>query len=182
MKPSTAKLVIAFSVLNLIGLIALGVIYVTRQDQIVYVESKRLIDGYKGTVNARKSLEEKTSVWRANIDTLTNEVQNDILKFTDGLTKMTAKEKKLQDELIKSKQLRLSEYRQTIENQVQLAEAEMTRTVLTEINVFIKKYGEQKGYTIIIAATDYGNIAFARPDVDVTDEILAGLNQQYVGK
>jgi outer membrane protein len=51
--------------------------------------------------------------------------------------------------------------------------------VLDEINAYLKTYGEARGYTIIFAATEYGNIAYGQQALDVTEEVLAGLNQHY---
>lgn len=58
----------------------------------------------------------------------------------------------------------------------------MTADVVNEVNAFLKEYGEEKGYTIIMAATEYGNIAYADEDLDITDEVLERLNKQYAGR
>jgi outer membrane protein len=58
----------------------------------------------------------------------------------------------------------------------------MTSDVVTQVNAYLKKYGESKGYTVILAATEYGNLAYADDDLDITDEVLEGLNKEYSGK
>jgi outer membrane protein len=58
----------------------------------------------------------------------------------------------------------------------------MTGDVLTQINAYLKKYGKAKGYKIVMAATEYGNIAYADEGLDITADVLVGLNKEYAGK
>ncbi len=66
--------------------------------------------------------------------------------------------------------------------QAQQEDAKMTGDVITQINAYLKKYGEAKGYKIILAATDYGNLAYADEGLNITKEVLEGLNKEYGGQ
>lgn len=57
----------------------------------------------------------------------------------------------------------------------------MTGDVVTHVNAYLKKYGESKGYKIILAATEYGNLAYAEEGLDITDQVLEGLNKEFAG-
>ncbi|HEY9008587.1 MAG TPA: OmpH family outer membrane protein, partial [Ohtaekwangia sp.] len=85
-------------------------------------------------------------------------------------------------ELIRSKQKQFADYQQAMNTQAQQEDAKMTQEVVTQINAYLKKYGEANGYKIILAATQYGNLAYADEGLDITDEVLAGLNKEYSGK
>jgi len=56
---------------------------------IVYVDSSKLLNGYQGMLDARKAYQQKALVWQANIDTLVNEIQNDLKKFEKEMARMT---------------------------------------------------------------------------------------------
>ena len=71
---------------------------------IVYVDSNRLLNEYQGMVDARVEYQKKATSWKANIDTLQNEVTRSIMDYEKEVGKMTAKEKKLSQELIRTKQ------------------------------------------------------------------------------
>jgi outer membrane protein len=148
----------------------------------VYVDSQKLVNGYQGMLDARKVYQQKATTWKANIDTLANEVQQQIFKYEKESSKMTTKERELSTELIRTKQKQLAEYQQAMNNQAQQEDSKMTTDVLTQVNAYIKKYGEANGYKIILAATEYGNLAYADEALDVTEEVLNGLNQEYAGK
>lgn len=175
------KILLVLGILNFAGL--LGLAYITYQrSSIVYVDSNQLINNYKGMQDARKVYQQKASSWKANIDTLTQEVQQQIMKYEKESAKMTVKERQLSQELIRTKQKQLMDYQQAMNTQAQQEDSKMTAEVISQINAYIKKYGERKGYTIVMAATDYGNIAYADEGLDITAEVLEGLNKEYSGQ
>ncbi len=177
----TSRITLILTVLNLGGLLALT--YITHQrTSIVYVDSNRLINNYLGMQEARKAYQQKATAWQANIDTLAHEVQQQIMQYEKEKAKMSVKERELSRELIKTKQKQLADYQQALSTQAQQEDARMTGEVVGEINAYLKKYGERKGYTIVMAATEYGNIAYADEHLDITEEVLEGLNKEYSGQ
>jgi outer membrane protein len=45
-------------------------------NKIEYVDSAKLLNGYKAMVEARKEFDAKQATWQANSDTFTNDMQN----------------------------------------------------------------------------------------------------------
>ncbi|MFM9841171.1 MAG: OmpH family outer membrane protein [Cyclobacteriaceae bacterium] len=166
-------------------LVAVSILYALRftdTQKTVYVDSNKLVNGFKGMQEAKKVYQQKATQWKANVDTLTSELQGSIMKYEKEVGKMTAKEKALTQELLRSKQKQLGEFQQAMTTKAQQEDGQMTTQVITQINAYLKKYGKKKGYRIIFAATDYGNIAYAEDDMDITEEVLEGLNAEYQGK
>lgn len=173
----------AVSLLTFVGLIAfVSYSFFFKSNNIVYVDSNKLVNGYQGMIEARKAYQQKATSWKANVDTLASEVQQQIFTYEKEAPKMTAKERALSQELIRTKQKQLAEYQQALNTQAQQEDSKMTSDVLTQVNAYLKKYGEQKGFTIILAATEYGNLAYANEALDITTEVLEGLNKEYAGK
>jgi outer membrane protein len=175
------KIALILAVINLIGLIGLGYLSIQRSS-IVYVDSNQLINNYKGMQDARKVYQQKATSWKANIDTLSQEVQQQIMQYEKESSKMTNKERQLSQELIRTKQKQLMDYQQAMNTQAQQEDSKMTTEVISQINAYIRKYGEKKGYKIVMAATEYGNIAYANEGLDITEEVLEGLNKEYSGQ
>lgn len=180
MKKNLLQGLTVFNTIALLGLIAYQ--FLIGSERIVYVDSNKLINGYSGMLDARKSYQEKAAVWKANIDTLTNEVKQQIMTYEKESGKMTQKERQLSQELIRTKQEQLAQYQQAMNAKAREEDQKMTGEVLTQINAYIKKYGEANRYRIIVAATEYGNLAYADEELDITEEVLEGLNNEYEGK
>jgi outer membrane protein len=178
----TQRFLIGIGVLNLLAIIILSIVVCNKPHEVVYVDSAKLLNNYKGMQAARAAYQTKSGAWKSNIDTLANEVQQLIFKYEKESTSLTTKERQLSQELIRNKQKQLADYQQAMNTQAQQEDARMTSDVVTQVNAYLKKYGESKGYTVILAATEYGNLAYADEGLDITDEVLEGLNKEHSGK
>jgi len=176
------RFLVGIGILNLLAITTLSVIVFTHNEKVVYVDSSKLLNNYKGMQAARAVYQQKANAWKANIDTLASEVQQQISTYEKESPKMTVKERQLSQELIRNKQKQFSDYQQAMNTQAQQEDAKMTSDVVTQINAYLKKYGESKGYKVILAATEYGNLAYADEGLDITNEVLEGLNKEYSGK
>ena len=159
--------------------IAFAAIVYFNKKEIVYVDSMKLITNFKGAKVAKDAYEKKIAVWKANIDTLTMETNREIAKYEKEKKGMSAREQKLSEQLIGTKQQQLESYRQATAENASKEDQLVTGKVFKEINDFLKQYGEQKGYEFIMAATSAGNIVFAKKGNDITDEVLEKMNAEY---
>jgi outer membrane protein len=165
-------------VLSLAAIAFAAIVYFNKKE-IVYVDSMKLITNFKGAKVAKDAYEKKIAVWKANIDTLTMETNREIAKYEKEKKGMSAREQKLSEELIGTKQQQLESYRQATAENASKEDQLVTGKVFKEINDFLKQYGEQKGYEFIMAATSAGNIVFAKKGNDITDEVLEKMNAEY---
>lgn len=167
---------------NLAAVITIAVLFFTKPQKVVYVDTVKLMDNYKGMIDARAAFQKKTATWKANIDTLTSEVQKSIMDYEKGVAKMTKKEKDLSQQLIRTKQEQLQGYQKAMQDKYQQEDNQMTQQVVTKVDVVIKQYGQDKNYRLILGANGSGNIVYAEEGVDITDEVLEVLNNNYLGK
>ncbi|MCG8387831.1 MAG: OmpH family outer membrane protein [Cytophagales bacterium] len=149
--------------------------------EIVYVDARRLVNNYQGMIDAREEFKKKTALWQANRDTLAKDVETRVKDFQQNQPGMSKKEKELAEELIRTKQKQLNDYLNATDNMAQQEDSEMTANVLAQVNNYLQEYGQQNNYRIILAATEYGNVAYAAKGLDITDDILEKLNDQYNG-
>jgi len=146
--------------------------------KVAYVDSGKLLNGYKAMVAARKEFEKKQSAWQANIDTLTRDVQDAIKKYEKSAALGSDNEKKLARELITTRQKQLYDYQNAIKQNAGQEEQRLTQDVLSTVNSYLLRYGKKNGYKMILVAAN-GNIAYADNDMDITDKIVDDLNKEY---
>lgn len=152
-------------------------IFILKNDRIVYVDSGRIMNEYKGAIQAKKAYDEKTKSWQANIDTLTLDFQNGMRKYEKELAGMSAREMELSKQLLNSKQKQLADYQRAIQDNARQEDAKLYQGIVTEINAFLLKYGKDHNYKMILIANQSGNIAYARDGLDVTAEVIKELNK-----
>ena len=146
--------------------------------KIAYVDSGKLLTGYKAMIEARSEFEKKQATRRANIDTLTFDVQEAIKKYEKVAATGTAKERQLSKELITTKQKQLYDYQLALQQNANQEEQRLTHQVLTTVNAYLLRFGKKNGYKMILIAAN-GNIAYADPDLDLTDKVVEELNKEY---
>lgn len=147
--------------------------------KIAYVKSADILNGFVVMEQAREEYKGKTSEWKAQIDTLTKELQFGIQEHEKGLAGMTKKEKQLSEELLRTKQQQLGQFQKSIQQRAQQEDQKLTQGVVKQINAFLDEYGKVHGYTIIFGATEVGNIVYAEDAIDITEPVLEALNEKY---
>lgn len=167
-----------FGGLGLLLLLVIG-LYIKvfiHTDSVAYIDTSKLLQQSKQMEALRKQLEKEQALAKSNVDTLTNEFQNQLKEFEKNLSKMSSKEKRLSQELLRAKQQQLVQYQQAVHQKVQEEEQKKTQELLTSINAQITEYGENNNYKLILATAN-GNIAYGDKGVDITDDIVKRINQ-----
>jgi outer membrane protein len=153
--------------------------FLNRQDDVVSVDAVKLMFKYRGIEDAKKALLSRNREWQGNLDTLKKELQAAVADYGKNKATASKREIKLMEEVVQSRQHNLANYQQAMEDQMKKQNEELAGKILTKVNDYVKRYGKRKGYTIILAATQLGNVAYANESVDITDQVLVGLNEEY---
>jgi outer membrane protein len=170
---------IIFKIAVITGLATVIFLQYSSMNSIVYVDAVRLMNNYRGMISARAEYELKINPLRANLDTLKKEFETKLQEYHEKEDKLSVSERKLYEELLGTKEQQYLSYQKAITEKMQREDQELTQKVLSKVNDYIKKYGEENGYDIIMAATQQGNIVYADKGKDMTDEILEGLNKEF---
>ncbi len=174
------KLALPLSVLALIA--SLATFFISQsKSELVYVDVNKLLEGYDRTKVDREAFNKKTSVMKANVDSLMVDWQDELKTYEKERASMTKKELALKQELLQNKQQQINNYQQAVQKQIQEEDQKMTQTVINDINDYVKDYGKKQGHRIIFGAQGSGNIMYAEKGTDLTDKVLEGLNKQYHG-
>lgn len=149
------------------------------KDKIAYVDSNKLIQNYTGAQEARAAYERKALQWKANIDTLSKALEDQIKKHNAEKTSMSKREITMSEELIQLKQQQLESYQEVVMQNAAREDQQISAQVLKEVNDFITMYGEAHNYRFILGATTNGNIVYADKGKDITDELIRELNARF---
>lgn len=147
-----------------------------------FVRSADLFQGYVGMKEAKARYDEKVTVWQSNYDTLLKDYQASVNNFNLTYNKLNAKEKEERKQLLKSQISNLEQYKATLQEKIEKEDNALTDGVYNQVNTYIKEYGEKNGYTVILGTMTGGNILFAKDYIDVTDEVMKGLNEKFKGE
>src|SRR5688572_2489400 len=128
------RFLIGIGALNFLAVIFLFAHLFIFQNKVVYIDSTKLLNNYKGMVDARSAYEKKAIAWKANIDTLSVEIQRQIVSYEKGSSMMSTKERQIAKESIQAKQKQLYDYQQATGIQAQQEDERLTGEIVMQVN------------------------------------------------
>src|SRR3990172_8455117 len=172
--------------LSIVGLLALGWFLSlgaapsgAEELKIGYINSLRVRDEFKEFADAQAKFDNEVTEYqkqdqakRVSLDSLIKAFETQSLLLSD------AKKKEKQTEIETKKE----EYRKFFEDAfgpdgiLEKKNAEMTKPLLDKINAILEKIAVQDNYAYIFDAVN-ANIAYAKPQYDLTDRILQELGK-----
>ena len=148
---------------------------------IVYVELDSLTENYLMTKDLAAELEEKMNRMETDLTNRQRRFQTSVTDFNykyERQLETRARLAEIQESLAREEQqlMQLAErYR------MEMAEEQMVmqRKILQAIMDFLKEYNKEKGYKYILGNAFDAKILFADPSLDITAEVLDGINAKY---
>jgi len=154
--------------------------YFSKQ-KVAYIRSKDLVYGYLGMKDAQNKLSKQEDGWKANIDTLKNDYERSLSRYRSDAPILKQTEKEEREKYLFTQKQSLENYQSAISKKIQEEDTKLTQGVLNQINAFVADYGKEHGYDMIIGTTTEGNLLYAKPEMDITEQVLIILNQSYKG-
>ena len=151
------------------------------QKKIAYVRSADLVNKYRGMQEARSLFEEKSHVWEANIDTLRTNYRAQLEQYNKEMDRLSENERKDRETYLFNRKNELLRYSESLNSKAKEEEEKMLEGVLNQVNAFVEKYAMEQGYDLILGTTLSGSILYGEKMMDITDEVLEELNEDYKG-
>lgn len=149
--------------------------------QVVYINIDTVLNNYdlfhelsaemEGKFNtAQAELSSKEKKYREGVEDFQYKVQRGLVTRSDA--------QELQQELMQEEQ-RIMELRDNLNYKLAEEEAVVQRKLINEIMVFLEEYNKEHGYTYVLANRFGSNIMYANDRLDITWDVIEGLNEQY---
>lgn len=144
--------------------------------KIAFVRSQTVLEKYHAMDEAKSVYEKKIQDWQEPLETLQkryDEISSELkdTKEGEGKNKLIAEASRIE--------YSLGEQQKALEEKAKTENERLTRGVLDQVNSFIKEYAEKNGYQIVFGVTLSGNILYGNDAIDITSEIIDGLNKAY---
>lgn len=152
---------------------------------IVYFNIDKVMDGYDLANDLRSVVETKVNGIQAEIDRRGNKLQKDFNEFQNKIDKglLTRTVAEAQSQKLQQQQADYQQYALRKQNEMAEEQQVMLNQIMDAINTYVQAYNEEKGYEFILTTSGSilsAPIVAANPALDITEEILAGLNAEYV--
>jgi outer membrane protein len=148
---------------------------------IAYVNLDTVVAKYKMTIELTAELQKKGQQFDAELSTKSKNFQSGVqdlqYKAQRGL-EVRSKLEEMQQQLAAEEQ-NIYKLRDSYAQQLQEENSVMLRKVLNSIMDYMKVYTKDKNIQFILGNSFDGKILYANQTLDITQDVLNGLNEQY---
>ena len=189
------------SIVSLVVAITFGVLYLTGKNDkkaagaegesteitasagdIVYVELDRILMEYDMANDLRSSVEAKIQKIQEEVERRGKKLEKDISAWQEKLNKglMTRSVAEAQQAKLQKQQEEFAQYAAQQEQLAQEEQMVMMNQIGDAIKTFLDAYNVEKEYAMIITNSGGAPVITADEGLNITDDVLARLNEEYV--
>ena len=179
MKDMAFKATVIVLLIALIGIAGWNMNTMMSVEKVAVVRSGVVIENFLGVKEAQHAYQNQLNQWQAELDTLAANVDRRAAAYQRDLETMSDQERQMREADLNRLITQSNNYKARVEEQAAAKNEEIMQGALNQINEYLAQYAEAEGYDIVLGTTTSGNILHSVDRCDITDNIIAGLNEQY---
>ena len=188
------------SVISLVAVVVFGVLSLTGKDtvksveaegeatevaakgDIVYIDLDLILMEYDMANDLRSVVETKVQNIQAEITRKGKKLESDVKSFQEKLDKglMTRSVAEAQSQKLQQQELEFNNYAAQKQQEINEEQVVMMNQLGDAIQTYLTKYQEEKEYAMILTNSGGAPVVAADASLDITDAVLAGLNEEYI--
>ena len=189
------------SVISLIAAITFGVLFLTKDTKkadapaegeatgvvaskgdIVYIDLDRILMEYDMANDLRAVVETKGQNIQAEITRRGKKLESEVKSFQEKMNKglMTRSVAEVQQQKLMQQEQEFNEYAAKKQQEMQEEQVVMMNQLGDAIKTYLDKYNAEKQFAMIITNSGGAPVISADAALDVTEDVLAGLNDEYI--
>lgn len=152
----------------------------TTADAIVYVNSDTLLAKYEFSRDLQKELDTKQKEVEDRVKSRTTSFQNQVSSYQQKAATMTPSERETTEQNLGRAQQELQALQQQAGQELMANDREANDKLHGKIQEFLREYARLNDFKFVLTYSRSNNaVLFADSALDVTDEVLNGLNAAY---
>ena len=188
------------SVISLIAVVVFGVLTLTKggkqaepateeaateaaqKGDIVYVDLDRILMEYDMANDLRSVVETKVQNIQAEVNRRGQKLEKEVAAYQEKIQKglMTRSVAEVQGQKLQQQEIDFNNYAAQKQQEINEEQVVMMNQLGDAIQTFINKFNEEKQYAMILTNSGGAPVITADPALDITDDVLAGLNEEYI--
>lgn len=149
---------------------------------IVYVDLDRILMEYDMANDLRSVVETKVQNIQAEINRRGKKLEEDVQKFQEKIDKglMTRSVAEAQGAKLQQQEVEFNNYAAQKQAEIQEEQVVMMNQLGDAIKTYLDKFNEDKQYAMILTNSGGAPVITADASLDITDDVLNGLNEEYI--
>ena len=188
------------SIISLIAVVTFGIITLTKDGKkaeqpaegstaaaaeagaIVYVDLDRILTEYDMANDLRSVVETKVQNIQAEVTRRGQKLEKEVASYQEKIQKglMTRSVAEVQGQKLQQQEIDFNNYAAQKQQEIQEEQVVMMNQLGDAIKTFLDKYNEEKQYAMILTNSGGAPVITGDAALDITDDVLAGLNEEYI--
>ena len=155
---------------------------VAQKGDIVYVDLDKILMDYDMANDLRSVVETKVQNIQAEINRRGQKLEKEVASYQEKIQKglMTRSVAEVQGQKLQQQEIDFNNYAAQKQQEIQEEQVVMMNQLGDAIQTFITKYNEEKQYAMILTNSGGAPVITADTALDITEAVLAGLNEEYI--
>ena len=146
--------------------------------RIAYVNIDSLENHYELYKQKKKELEKKQQQSEALLNKKMDAFQNDYTAAQQSASTMTETQLQTTQEKLQRQQAEIQQLQNSLQTDFQNQLDQFNHQLKDSLDSFMKTYNADKQFSYVLSYTDGGDILFAEPRFDITDDAIKGMNER----
>ncbi|MBC7567849.1 MAG: OmpH family outer membrane protein [Pedobacter sp.] len=153
---------------------------VSESEKIVYVNSDSLLTKYQYFKDVQVKLQGKAKTAQQDMASKAQAYQREVAQYQSQANTLPADQRAATEERLGRKQQELQAYQQNAGAALQTEQAAENEKLYDKIADYLKTYAKKKGFKMVLSYSKANpTILFADESLNVTSEVIIGLNETY---
>lgn len=149
---------------------------------IVYVNSDSLLDQYDFYKSKKKEFEDAQERIKRELKSESDKLQQEMELYQQQAIGMTDMQRMQKEEQLTMKQQQLMQKKDNMLEKLDEQQNSSSDELYNRLHEFFSKYNKERNYSFILGFQKGGGILFANDTLNITREVIDGLNKEYSGK
>jgi outer membrane protein len=147
-----------------------------------YVNGDSLLENYDYFKNAKKEFEAKTLRTEKEIEAKRSVLELEFTNYQKMASSMSPEQRARTEESLMRKEQDLRLFSENAAAKLQEDQNKFNEQLFDKVSKYLKEHTKEKSYKIVFNFTKGSGILYANDSLDITEEVLEGLNKQYKEK
>ena len=152
-------------------------------ETIVFVNSDSLLNNYEYFKDVKNKMEAKTKKAQTDLQSKGNAFRREVAEYQQQAQGLSADQRAATEQRLARKQQELAAFDQNASAALANESAAENEKLYEKVAEYLKGYAKKKGFKMVLTYSKGNpNLLFADESLDVTKEVVSGLNEEYKKK
>ena len=147
--------------------------------KVAYIVTDSVINNFEYFKEKSAEIAEKGNKYQSELTNRAQGFEQEVASFQNSNANMTMNQARAKQEELMTKEKNLMTFRENIMTELSADETKLYNDVYDMIQVYLNDYAGNNDLEMILSYTRGGGVWYANKTLDITDDVIAGINEDY---